>query len=81
VTVRRGFLIRVTIASLASGATLLLPIGDIPAAAAGGIVFLGVGFAVGMVPKELRDLLGPEGPLRRGPRAGSSDDLSRDTSR
>jgi hypothetical protein len=29
-------------------------------------VFLGVGLAVGMVPKELRDVLGPEGLGRRG---------------
>jgi len=32
------------------------------------IVFVGVGFAVGMVPKELRDMLGSKGLLRRGPR-------------
>jgi O-antigen/teichoic acid export membrane protein len=66
VTVRGGFLARVAVAALASGAALLLPIGDIPAAVAAAIVFLGVGFAVGMVPKELRDVLGPEGLLRRG---------------
>lgn len=72
VTVRSGFLARVAIASLASAAALLLPIGDIPAAILAGIVFLGVGFAVGMVPKELRDVLGPEGILRRGPRAEAS---------
>jgi O-antigen/teichoic acid export membrane protein len=66
VTVRGGFLARVAVASLASGAALLLPIGDIPAAVAAAIAFLGVGFAVGMVPKELRDVLGPEGLLRRG---------------
>ncbi|HVS99094.1 MAG TPA: polysaccharide biosynthesis C-terminal domain-containing protein [Solirubrobacterales bacterium] len=67
VTVRGGFLARVAIASLAGAVVLPLPIGDIPAAVAGGIVFLAVGFAVGMVPKELRDVLGPEGLLRRGP--------------
>jgi O-antigen/teichoic acid export membrane protein len=66
VTVRTGFLVRVAVAALAGGAALLLPIGDIPAAILGAIVFLGVGFAVGMVPKELRAVLGPEGPLRRG---------------
>jgi O-antigen/teichoic acid export membrane protein len=71
VTVRGGFLIRVVVASLASGAALLLPIGDIPASIVAAIVFLGVGFAVGMVPKELRDVLGPEGVMRRGPRAAS----------
>ncbi len=69
VTVKTSFLIRVAIASLAGGAALLLPIGDIPAAIVAGVVFLGVGFAVGMVPKELRDLIGPEGPMRRGARA------------
>lgn len=68
VTVRTGFLARVAVAALASVAVLLLPIGDIPAAAAAAIVFLGVGFAVGMVPKELREVLGPQGLLRRGPR-------------
>jgi O-antigen/teichoic acid export membrane protein len=65
VTVRVSFLARVAIAAAAGAATLLLPIGDIPAAALAGVVFLAVGFAVGMVPKELHDLLGPEGLLRR----------------
>jgi O-antigen/teichoic acid export membrane protein len=72
VIVKSGFLARVAVASLASGAALLLPIGDIPAAVLAAIVFLGVGFAVGMVPKELRDTLGPEGLLRRGARAGAA---------
>jgi O-antigen/teichoic acid export membrane protein len=66
VTVRTGFLARVVVASAAGGAALLLPIGDIPASVVGAVVFVGVGFAVGMVPKELRDVLGPQGPLRRG---------------
>jgi O-antigen/teichoic acid export membrane protein len=65
VTVRTSFLLRVGVATAAGGAALLLPIGDIPAAVVAAIVFLGVGFAVGMVPKELRDLLGPEGLIRR----------------
>jgi O-antigen/teichoic acid export membrane protein len=65
VTVKTRFLARVAVASLASGAALLLPIGDIPASIVAAIVFLGVGFAVGMVPKELRDVLGPEGLMRR----------------
>jgi O-antigen/teichoic acid export membrane protein len=65
VTVKTSFLVRVGVATLASGAALLLPIGDIPAAILGAVVFLAVGFAVGMVPKELRDLLGAQGPLRR----------------
>jgi hypothetical protein len=68
VTVKAGFLARVTVASLAGGAALLLPIGDIPASVVAAIVFLAVGFAVGMVPKELRDVLGPEGLLRRAGR-------------
>jgi O-antigen/teichoic acid export membrane protein len=71
VTVKTSFLVRVAIAAAASGAAMLLPIGDIPAAILAAIVFLGVGLAVGMVPKELRDLVGPEGPLRRA-RTGSS---------
>lgn len=74
VTVRSGFLARVAVAALAGGAALLLPIADIPAAAAGAIVFLGVGLAVGMVPKELRDVLGPEGLMRRVPRPAASAD-------
>jgi O-antigen/teichoic acid export membrane protein len=68
VAVRGAFLARVIIAALAGGAALLLPIGDIPASVVGAIVFLGVGTAVGMVPKEVRDVFGPEGLLRRGPR-------------
>ena len=70
VTVRPGFLVRVVIASLAAFAALLLPIGDIPAAILAAVVFLGLGFVVGMVPKELRDLLG-----RRGLRAGGAGDV------
>jgi O-antigen/teichoic acid export membrane protein len=65
VTVKTSFLIRVAIAAAASGAAMLLPIGDIPAAIVAAVVFLGVGLAVGMVPKELHDLVGPDGPLRR----------------
>jgi O-antigen/teichoic acid export membrane protein len=66
VTVRAAFLARVAVASAAAGAALLLPIGDIPASIVAAAVFLGVGLAVGMVPKELRDVLGPEGLGRRG---------------
>jgi O-antigen/teichoic acid export membrane protein len=65
VTVRSGFLMRVGIATAAGAAALLVPIGDIPAAILAAIVFLGVGFAVGMVPKELRDMIGPRGLLGR----------------
>lgn len=77
VTVRAGFLARVAVAAAAAGAALLLPIGDIPAAILAAVVFLGVGLAVGMVPKELRDLLGPGGLARRGPRTASSGHPSR----
>ncbi|HEY0277806.1 MAG TPA: polysaccharide biosynthesis C-terminal domain-containing protein [Solirubrobacterales bacterium] len=72
VMVRAGFLAKVGVAAIAGGAALLLPIGDLPAAAVSGIVFIGVGFAVGMVPKELHDVIGPDGPLRRGPRPWSA---------
>ncbi|MBS1844826.1 MAG: polysaccharide biosynthesis C-terminal domain-containing protein, partial [Actinobacteria bacterium] len=65
VTVRAAFLLRVSVAALAGAAALLLPIGDIPAAAVSAIVFLAIGFAIGMVPKELRDLLESGGVLRR----------------
>jgi O-antigen/teichoic acid export membrane protein len=65
VIVRLGFLARVALAAAAGVAALLVPIGDIPAAALGGLVFLGVCFAVGMVPEELRAVVGPDGPLRR----------------
>jgi O-antigen/teichoic acid export membrane protein len=72
VTVRLSFLARVAVAALAGGATLLLPIGDIPAAALAALVFIAVGFAVGMVPKELRDVLGGEGLLRAASGGGAS---------
>jgi O-antigen/teichoic acid export membrane protein len=73
VIVRSGFLARVVAAALAGGAALLLPIGDIPASALAAVVFVVVGFAVGMVPKELRDVLGRQEGLLRGvpePRLG-----------
>jgi O-antigen/teichoic acid export membrane protein len=65
VAVRAAFLGRVVIAAAAGGAALLLPIGDIPASVVGAIVFLGVGTAIGMVPKELHDVLGSKGLARR----------------
>jgi O-antigen/teichoic acid export membrane protein len=71
VTVRLGFLARVGGAAAAAVAVLLIPgIPDIPAAALGGVVFLGVGLAVGMVPEELRAVLGAEGLRRRGAQSG-----------
>jgi O-antigen/teichoic acid export membrane protein len=63
VTVRAGFLGRVAIAVACGGAALLAPIGDIPAAILSAVVFLGVGLVVGMVPKELRDVIGRRGLL------------------
>jgi O-antigen/teichoic acid export membrane protein len=65
VAVRASVLGRVAVAAAAGGAALVLPIGDIPASVVGAIVFLGVGTAVGMVPKELHDVFGPGGSLRR----------------
>ena len=65
----------VAIALACGGAALLAPIGDIPAAILAAIVFLGVGFAVGMVPKELRDVIGPEGMLGRGAQAEAEAEL------
>ena len=66
VTVKLGFLARVAPAALAGGAVLLVPLPDLIVAALSGLVFLGVGHLVGMVPLELRDALGPKGWLRRG---------------
>jgi len=69
VTVRAGFLGRVALAALAALVPLLIPgLPDLVAAALGGLVFLGVGLLIGMVPQELRAALRPDGPLpwRRG---------------
>lgn len=70
VTVRLGFLARVAAAAAVASAALLLPgLPDLVAAALAGALFLGVGWLIGMVPKELREELGPRGLLRR--RAGA----------
>jgi O-antigen/teichoic acid export membrane protein len=54
-----GFLLKVAVAALAGIGVLLIPgLPDLVAAAAAGIVFLGVGQLIGMVPHELRDALG-----------------------
>lgn len=72
VTVRLGFLARVLTAALVGAAVLLIPgLPDLVAAALAGIVFLGVGYLIGMVPAELRDALGPNG-LLRARRAGAA---------
>jgi O-antigen/teichoic acid export membrane protein len=65
VSVRPGFLIRVALAALFGSAVLLIPgLPDLIAAALGGLVFLGVGYLLGMVPPEVRDAFGREGFLR-----------------
>ncbi len=67
VIVRLGFAARVALAAAVGAATLLIPgVPDLAAAALAGLAFLGTGAAVGMVPQELRDALGPNGFLRRG---------------
>jgi O-antigen/teichoic acid export membrane protein len=64
VTVRSGFLLRVAIAAAVAAAALLLPgLPDLAAAALSGALFLGVGWAIGMVPSELREVVGPGGVL------------------
>jgi O-antigen/teichoic acid export membrane protein len=67
VTVRLGFLVRVLLAAAVGAATLFVPgLGDLAAAALAGVVFLGLGYLIGMVPSELREALGPNGLFRRG---------------
>jgi O-antigen/teichoic acid export membrane protein len=68
VTLRRGFPIRVVAATAVAGLALIpgaLP--DLVAAAVAGAVFLGVGWAIGMVPQEVREMAAP---LRRALRFG-----------
>lgn len=67
VTVKAGFLLRVALAAAAGAAVLFIPgLPDLLAAALAGVVFLGVGQLIGMVPSELHEALGPKGLLRRG---------------
>jgi len=70
VMVSIGFLGRVAAAAaVASGALLIPGLPDFVAAALAGLLFLGVGQLIGMLPDELRDALGPRGLLaRRGGR-------------
>jgi O-antigen/teichoic acid export membrane protein len=66
VMVRMGFLSRVAVAAAVASCGLLIPgLPDLIAAALAGLLFLGVGQLIGMIPDELRDALGPRGPLAR----------------
>jgi O-antigen/teichoic acid export membrane protein len=66
VTVRLGFLGRVAAAAAVAAAALLIPgLPDFLAAALAGLLFLGVGQLIGMVPDELRDALAARGLLTR----------------
>jgi len=63
---RFGFLGRVVVAAALAGIVLVIPdIPDLAAAALAGIVFLGVGQAIGMLPDELWAALGRYGWLAR----------------
>jgi O-antigen/teichoic acid export membrane protein len=68
--VRIGFLARVVAAAAVASVPLLLPgLPDFLAAALAGVLFLGVGQLIGMLPRELHDALGRRGLLaRRSPR-------------
>ncbi len=62
-----GFVFRVGLAAAVGAATLLIPgVPDLAAAALAAAVFLAAGAALGMVPQELRDALGPNSFWRRG---------------
>jgi hypothetical protein len=66
IVVRFGFLARVAVAGAAASVPLALPgVPDLIAAGLAGVLFLGVGQLIGMVPEEVRDALGPRGLLRR----------------
>jgi O-antigen/teichoic acid export membrane protein len=65
VMVGRGFLARVGAAAAAASVALLLPVPGFAAAALAGVLFLGVGQLIGMLPQALRDALGPRGLLER----------------
>ena len=69
VGMRIGFLVRVAAAALVASAALFIPgLPDLAAATLAGVLFLGVGQLIGMLPPELRDAIGPRSPLawRRG---------------
>jgi DDE family transposase len=65
IVVRIRFLARVAVAAAAASVALVLPVPDLLAAALAGVLFLGVGQLIGMVPAELRDALGPRGMFGR----------------
>jgi O-antigen/teichoic acid export membrane protein len=66
VVVRIGFLARVALAGAVASVALVLPgVPDLLAAALAGVLFLGVGQLIGMIPEELHDALGSRGLLRR----------------
>jgi O-antigen/teichoic acid export membrane protein len=66
VMVRAGFLARVAVAAAVAGCALLIPgLPDLLAAALTGVLFLGVGHLIGMLPEELPDALGLRGLLAR----------------
>lgn len=66
VTVRLGFLARVAVAAAAATVALLISgLPDLVAAALAGGLFLGVGWSIGMIPAELREVVGPRGLLAR----------------
>jgi O-antigen/teichoic acid export membrane protein len=61
-----GFLARVAAAAAVASAALAVPgLPDFLSAALAGVLFLGVGQLIGMVPREVRDALGPRGLLAR----------------
>lgn len=65
VVVRARFLARVALAAAVASAALVLPgVPDLLAAALAGLLFLGVGQLIGMVPEEVHDALGSRGLLR-----------------
>jgi O-antigen/teichoic acid export membrane protein len=66
VVVRSGFLARVALAAAVACVPLVLTgLPDFFAAASAGVLFLGVGQLIGMLPQELLDALGPRGLLVR----------------
>ena len=66
VAMRIGFLARVVVAAGVASAALLFPgLPDLLAAALAGVLFIGVGHLIGMLPEELRDALGPRRLGRR----------------
>jgi O-antigen/teichoic acid export membrane protein len=64
IVIRLAVLLRVLAAAALAALALLIPgLPDLAAAALAGAVFLGTGWAIGMVPDEVRAALGPRGLL------------------